>query len=90
MPRSASPYLQRLSAILNRKLQGILRSERDKARALEKASVVFQAHFGLVIDYAQRRLPRNLTKLSPNERDEAINKHVTQALKDFEKILDDR
>jgi hypothetical protein len=89
MPKSASPYLQRLSALLNQRLSNILRSESNWARALERASKVLQIHFNLVVAYSQRKLALPL-KLSQKQKTSLIDANVVRALKDFEKILNDK
>ena len=89
MPKSANPYLQRLSALLNQRLSGILRSESNQVRVLERASKVLQTHFNLVVAYSERKLALPL-KLSAKQKTALINGNVARALKDFEKIWNDR
>jgi hypothetical protein len=88
MPKSASPYLQRLSNLLNQRLAGILRTETNKRFALERASKVLQIHFNLVVAYSQRRLALPL-KLSPKQRAALVEGNVARALTDFMKVWND-
>ena len=89
MPKSASPYLARLSNLLKQRLSGILRNESNQVRALERASKVLQTHFNLVVAYSERKLALPL-KLSAKQKTALINGNVARTLKDFEKILNDK
>ena len=89
MPKTANPYLQRLSTLLNQRLKGILRSETNKRFALWKAKVAFQTYFDLLVGYSQLKLALPL-KLSAKQKTALINGNVARALKDFEKILNDK
>ena len=89
MPKQASPYLQRLSALLNQRLGNIARAECNKQAALRKAKEALTKHFLLVVAYTERKV-RLPMKLTTSEISEFVEAQVADALTDFGKILDDR
>ena len=89
MPKQASPYLQRLSSILTRRLGSIVRTERDKQATLTKAGSILKQHFNLVVKYTERKV-RLKHKLTVAEKTKFVDAQVADALTDFKRILDDR
>jgi hypothetical protein len=89
MLKSVSPHLTWLSTVLNRRLAGILRTESNKKTALLKAEPVFRSFFRLTVEHSQRKLNLKV-KLTAQEKTRLIDGQVADALKDFEKIYDDR